>query len=362
MKKLIIEKDKLINNINIIKRITSSTIIAVLKGNGYGLGLLEFAQVLVENSIDFFAVSEIEEALALRNNGFKNKILLLASTSFEDEAETIIRNNLIPTVGSLNSASAINEAAKREGTVVDIHLKIDTGFGRFGFLWNKADEFLSILKSMDNLNLAGTYSHLSFSFEKESVYTYMQFERFMKCVDKMKECNVSPGMLHIANSCAFLRYPAMHLDAVRIGSAFLGRLPMDNQHGLAKIGYLRSNIIETKELPKNHFVGYANTFKTKGATRIGIVPVGYMDGFGVEKAKDTFRLRDILRYMYNDLKSLNKSLYIRLADKRKLMVLGRISMFNIVVDLTGTDAQIGDEVILEANPVLVDGRIKREYV
>ncbi len=361
MKSLVIEKNNLKNNIDCIKGMTSSTIIAVLKGNGYGMGILEYAQFLVENGIDFFAVSEIEEALALRNNGFENNILLLTSTSVEEEADLLACNNIIPTVGSINSASSINESGKRLEKIIDIHLKVDTGFGRFGFLASRIDEYLESLKSFENIRIAGTYSHLSFSFAKKPRIIHTQFESFLKCVETIKSNGINPGMLHIANSCAFLRFESTHLDAARIGSAFLGRVPIENKYGLKRVGFMRSKIIEVKDLPKGHYIGYANTFKTIHDTRIGVVPVGYKDGYGVEKAKDTFRFMDILRYIYNDLKLFHKNMYVTV-NGIKVKLLGRISMYNIIVDITGTDIKIGDEVTLDVNPVLIESSIIREFV
>ncbi len=361
MKALIIEKEKLLHNINVIKGMTNSTIIAVLKGNGYGLGILEYAKLLKENSIDFFALSELNDAVMLRENGFDSKLLLISSTSLEDEADKLVANDIMPTVGSINSAIAINTAAKKLDTVVKIHLKIDTGFGRFGFAWDKPEEIVSLLKDLENITIDGTYTHLSFAFEKKPKSSIEQFNKFNKCIEGLKAAGINPGILHIASSSAFLRFPQMHLDAVRVGSAFLGRIPVQNNVGLKKIAYMKSNIIEMKELPEKHFIGYANTYKTKRKTTIGIIPVGYMDGFGVEKSRDTYRFMDVLRYMYNDLKSLNKRYYIRLNSDQRVPILGRISMFNIVVDLTETNAKIGDEVYLDVNPILVESTIERQF-
>ncbi|RCX17471.1 alanine racemase [Anaerobacterium chartisolvens] len=361
MKTLIIERDKLVENIQCIKERTSSTVIAVLKGNGYGLGIVDFARLLTENGIDFFAVSELSEAMVLRENGFTNKILLLASTSLPQEAELIVSNNIIATVGSVNSSVTINEAAKKLGVTAEVHLKIDTGFGRFGFLPGQIDNYYSLLKSFDNMKIAGTYSHLSFSFAKKTKLVQNQFDLFIKCAEGLKQNGIDTGILHICNSCAFLKYESMHLDAVRVGSAFLGRIPIENKYGLSRIGVLKSQIIEFKDLPSNSYIGYANTCKTKRNTRIGIVPVGYKDGFGVEKIRDTFRLRDILRYVYNDLKQWKKRMYVRVNGKRA-RILGRISMYNIIIDLTGIDAEIGDEVLLDINPIFTESSVKREML
>lgn len=363
MKKLVVERDKLKNNIDIIKSMTNAKIIAVLKGNGYGLGILKFARFLIENGIDYFAVSELQEAILLRDDGFENKILLLSSTGVEDEVELIIQNNIIPTIGSESAAIAVNEIAKKHNLIVDVHLKIDTGFGRFGFLPDEMDSVSSLFKSLENIKIAGTFSHFSFSFAKKRKNVQVQFDKFLKCIEILKRNGIEPGMLHIANSSAFLRFSDMHLDAVRIGSAFLGRIPFENTFGLKKIGYLKSNISEIKYLPENHYIGYANTYKTNKRTRIAIVPVGYKDGFGIEKSKDIFRFIDILRYIYHDLKLFwgSRYIYVRVNGKR-VKILGRISMYNIVVDITGIEAQIGDEVILEANPILIESSIEREYL
>jgi alanine racemase len=361
MKTLVIEKDKLISNIDRIKGMTSSTIIAILKGNGYGLGIVELARILIENGVDYFAVSEIQEAITLRDNGFDNKILLLTSTSLEHEAELIAQNNIMATIGSVNSAVTMNEMGKKLGIVIDVHLKIDTGFGRFGFLPEQIDNYYSLLKSLENIRIVGTYSHLSNSFAKKPKLVQGQFEKFLKCIEGLKQNGVGTGLLHIANSCAFLRFDSMHLDAVRVGSALLGRIPIENKYGLHKIGYLKSKIIEFKDLPAKYSIGYANTFRTTRPVRIGIVPVGYKDGFGVEKTRDTFRFIDILRYIYHDLKLYHKKMFVRVNGK-KARILGRISMYNIIIDLTGIEAEIGDNVLLDVNPVLIESSIKRELI
>jgi alanine racemase len=360
MTKLIVEKDKFEQNISILKGLTDSTIIAVLKGNGYGLDILKFARFLTEHDISCFAVSELKEAMILRKNGFRNNLLLLTPTNMEEEALMIAANDITPTIDSIHSAVIMNKAAQKLGVLINTHLKIDTGFGRFGFLPEELDSIYELM-TLKNLKIIGTYSHLSSSFSKNSKYVLKQFTTFMECVERLNRNGINTGMLHIANSCAFLKYPELHLDAVRIGSAFLGRIAIPNNYGLARIGYLKSNIIEIKYLPNNHNIGYANTFKTKARTRIGIIPVGYNDGYGLEKIRDTFRVLDIIRYLLNDIRQFNKYIYVRIGD-RKARILGRINMYSIIVDLNNFDAEIGDEVLLDINPILVNNLIEREYI
>lgn len=360
MKHLIIETNKLIENIEKIKLSTNSKIIAVVKGNGYGLGTLPFAKVLRDNGINFFAVTEIEDAVLLKNNLLESDVLFLPATSIYDQMAVLIENDIIISLGSFTQLEIIKDLQSDYDKPVRVHIKIDTGFGRYGFLPEEIDKLADVLINSDFLQIEGVYSHFSFAFEKGNKWTQKQFDIFIKCINKLKEKGVNCGILHIANSSAFLRFNNMHLDAVRVGSAFLGRLTIENRLKLNKIGYLRSIITEIKYLPKGHFVGYSNTYKTNRPKKIAIVPVGYKDGFGMSKANDTFRFIDILRYIYNDIKSFNKKLYVKINGK-SAMVMGKIGMCNVVIDITNIDANVGDEVIFDVNPIYVNPNIERVY-
>ena len=153
------------------------------------------------------------------------------------------------------------------------------------------------------------------------------------------------------------------MDAVRIGSAFLGRLPIANTLSLNRIAYMQSRVCEIKTLPKGHNIGYANTCITKQETRIAVIPVGYKDGYGMAKVNDAFRFSDMCRYVFHNIMAFfrDNAHYVTIGNK-KCRLLGRISMFNIIADVTNTDVQIGDEVILECNPILIDSGIVREYI
>ena len=155
----------------------------------------------------------------------------------------------------------------------------------------------------------------------------------------------------------------MHLNAVRIGSAFLGRLSIPNSLGLKKIGYLKSRITEIKTLPKDFYVSYGNMYKTKRETKVGIIPCGYQDGVDMNKGNDSFRIVDKLRYIYNDLKLLFKNKYLSVKiNGKNYKILGRIGTYHVIVDITGTDVKIGDEVVFDLFPGYVDSSIRREYL
>ena len=356
MKKLVINKAILTDNIEKIKTFTDSTIIATLKNNGYGLGLLEFPKILLENGIDFFAVATIEEALTLRSNGFTNRIMLLHSTNRPEDIQKLIENNIIITIGSFDTLDAVINLATNK---VDVQIKIDTGFGRFGFLPSEIEDLSDKLKATDKLNIIGTFSHFSMSFNKSSTYTHKQFNKFKKCIKALNKNGIDTGLSHICNSSVFIKYKDMHLDAVRVGSAFLGRILVPNNLELTRVGTLVSKIEDVKTLPKGHFIGYSNTKKTSAPTNIGIVPVGYLDGFQLKKSIDCFRLKDILREMYNTFKLFNKKIYVTI-DYKKAPILGKIGTNNITIKLPD-NINLSSDVILDINPMLVPPNIEREF-
>ena len=364
MKALVIEKDKLKHNIKQIKEIAGkeTKIIAVIKGNGYGLGIVQYAKILIDNGIENFAVSTVEEALILRKEGISKKILMLSSTAVKEEIEELVKNDITITIGSKEAGEMAEKIAKEQNKKINVHLKIDTGFGRYGFCYNQKEDMLEEIKKWENLKIEGTFSHFSMSFYEKNEYTQKQYDRFMECVQFLKEKKIETGILHICNSSAFLKFKNMHLDAVRVGSAFLGRIAIPNIYGLKKIGYLKSNITEIKELQKGYNIGYSNSYTTKKTTKVAMVPSGYADGFNVKVDRDMFRPIDKLRYIVRDIKDSfkDKNLYVEI-NNQKCKVLGRIGMYHIAVDVTNLEAKINDEVKLAVSPMYVDSSIRREY-
>ena len=371
MKEVVIKKDDLIYNIEKIKEYVEKDgkddnenypkIIAVVKGNGYGLDLISYTKFLIDQGINFFAVATVEEALKIRQAGLNENLLMLSSTCVKEDVEELIKNHVILTVGSEEAVRCANEIAKNLGEKVRVHIKIDTGFGRYGFVYSEREKMVEVLKNAEYLKIEGTFTHFSISFFDDK-YTNLQFQRFIDCVEVLKMNKINTGMLHVCNSSAFIKFSSMHLNAVRIGSAFLGRLSIPNKLGLKKIGYLKSNIAEIKELPKDFNIGYSNTFKTKRQTKIAIIPCGYMDGLNMQTGRDTFRAIDKLRYIVRDIKDALKkqSLYVSIKGQN-CKILGRVGTYHICADITGKDVEIGEEAIFNVYPGYVDSSIRREY-
>ena len=368
MKALVVETQKIKHNLKIVKKIAEKNnkkikLIAVVKGNGYGLGLIEYSQLLIDNGIEILAVATVEEAVKLRENGINQDILMMSSTAIKEDIETLIKNNIILTIGSKESGENVDKIAKEMNKKVRAHIKIDTGFGRYGFIYSQKEEMIKTIKALENIEIEGMFSHFSIAFYGNGKESKEQYNRFKNCVEELKNNGIDPKILHICNSSAFLRFPEMHLNAVRIGSVLLGRLAIPNTWGFKKVGYLKSNVAEIKTLPVRYNIGYSNSYKTQKETKIAIVPCGYADGFNIKVDKDMFRPIDKLRYIVRDIKNIFKKqqIYVNINDQ-KCKVLGRLGMFHVSVDITEKNVKLNDEVKFEVSPMLVDSSIKREYI
>lgn len=354
MKAYIVNKAALEHNLGILQKKAGDTVIwAVVKGDGYGLGCVALAQVLSQHGIGYFALTQPEEALKLRQAGFDQaELLMMSCTSCRQTIEMLLQQNVILTVGTIEEAKIIDEIALQNNLAARVHLKVDTGMGRFGFLPSQSEQILQVYQQFPNVQVAGIYTHFyDSSLEKP---TNAQYQQFCQVVEAIRSQNVDPGMVHCCNSSAFWKYPHMHCDAVRIGSGLLGRLTLSQPTGLERIGYCSARLEQVRMLPKGHPVGYGAGYVTKAPTRIGVVDVGYINGFSVERGYDVWRPVDCLRGIARYAKALltKKALYVRVNGKN-CRVLGHVGMVNLVVDVTNCPCQTGDEVSVEINPLSV---------
>lgn len=269
-------------------------------------GITEYANFLRDNGITCFAVSIVEEALELREAGIKEEIIMLSSTAIKEDIEILIKNNITITIGSKEDIDVLEEII--DTNIVKVHIKIDTGFSRYGFVFSKEDELLKNVKRLSqnkNVKIEGIYSHFSNSYYDDK-HTMLQYDRFKKVVLFLKNNDIDVGVEHICNSSAFVKFKSMHEGAVRLGSIFLGRLSFANTMGLKKVGYLESRVTELKTIEKGEYIGYSNAYKANKKTDIAIVPSGYIEGLNVTTNKDMFRLVDKIRYVIRDIKELLK--------------------------------------------------------
>lgn len=361
MKELLVQTDRIRTNLKLIRqRAGDAVIYAVLKGDAYGLGLIEMARILRAEGIRNFALTEVADAALLRQNGFvEEEILMLRSTTDPEYIEALADYNLVGTIGSYDAALAIGGVADRRKTVIEAHIEVDTGMGRSGFLSSEADKIISVYKNVPNVALTGIYTHFYKAFASEKI-TRAQSEAFDDVIGKLRSVGIDPGIIHAANSSALFNYEFCRYGAVRVGSAITGRIATRLKFGLQPVGVLRASVAEVRWLTKGCTVGYGGVYRAKRPMRIAVIPVGYADGFCVRKESDSYTFLETLRYMLSSLHRglVRRKLYVQIGQSRA-RIIGHVGMLHCVADVTNIDCAPGDIATLDANPIFCFGVPKR---
>lgn len=356
MSRYVIDKAKLDENIEIVKRLAGVPLIGVVKGNGYGFGIKELTTVLKEHGIKTFAVTEVTDIPVLKEILDDEDILVMRSTCLENEARVIAQNGAIATIGSKASAEIMNKVSAQLGVTTKCHLKIDTGMGRYGFMPSEVNDAIACYK-LDNLNFVGAYTHFSSAFRNRDL-TKSQLTMFKDTMEQIKKSVGEIGVIHCSNSPALLNVEDVCLDTVRIGSAFTGRVITRAKTGLNRLGSLEAEVVEVKTVPKGYAIGYNGLYKTKQETKVAIVPIGHYDGFGLSKEREIYDFRYALSVFKNALKK--KQMYVKI-NGRIYHVIGEIGLSHTAVDVTGSDVKAGDVATVDISPLMVNPRLERVY-
>lgn len=282
-----VDIDALEHNIKNIKtKLNKDTkIIAVVKADAYGHGAEVCAEILLKNGADMLAVACADEAMLLRKRFQTTPILLLGSSGYDD-FDKIILNDITASLSTYEEAKALSNHAAKLNREVKIHIKIDSGMGRLGFLADDLsfEETINEIKKislLDKIEIEGLFTHFSCA-DSDFEYTKLQFRRFENICNKIKECGINIKYRHCSNSASTVLYPQFHLDAVRPGIILYGYHPSDITKGkidLKPVLSVKSRITHVKELPANSYISYGNEYKTDGVQKIATVPIGYADGF-----------------------------------------------------------------------------------
>lgn len=332
----VINLDHIANNVNTIKQHLSgkTLLMAVVKADAYGHGDKFTAPLLAELGANWFGVSNIIEALSLRAQGITQPILIFGYTPIEYVA-TLKEKDLTQTVYSLEYAKALQQAAQLIGVNINIHIKIDSGMSRLGFI--SGHDLTSLIKELEevcqqsHLLPEGIFTHFASADEQNQdaiAYTHEQYACFCQIVDVLKNRGITFRLRHCCNSAATFNYPEMHLDMVRTGVVLYGLNP--NAHfplnvNLKPVMSFYSCISMVKEIAQDTPIGYGRSYIANNTMRIASVPVGYADGY--------------CRALSNQSQVLVKG---ALAN-----VVGRISMDRMMIDVTHIpNAAPGDIVTL----------------
>ena len=323
------------HNIRAIREITdpNAKIMAVVKADGYGNGFYEMADTFLKNGADMLAVAMLQEGIAIRRSGITAPVLILG-TCLPDMLEGLIDYDITPNVYSYDTAESISEIAVKKGKTVKIHIKLDTGMSRIGYLVNDdtyesvIDEILKISR-LPNIEIEGIFSHFSTSDEADGAYTRMQLDRFMSVCGGLEDKGLKIPLRHIANSAGIMMYPEAHLDMVRPGVILYGMYPSDEvdktRLPLIPVMTFKSVVTNIKTAESGRGVSYGKEFVTPAPTRIATIAAGYADGY---------------------LRGIAKNGFI-MVNGEKAPIIGRICMDQCMIDVTNVhNINIGDEVIL----------------
>ncbi len=354
MKKLVIEREALKQNIAVIRdRAGAAAIYAVLTGDGYGAGIVELAKLLREEGIGRFAVSEPGEAAALRKAGLvEEEILMLRCTTDREELEQLIDLNVVCTVASADTGMVLNSVAEGRSTIAEAHIQIDTGMGFGGFLASEPDKILAVYRNLPNVAISGIYTQIH-ARKKEGREAGSQMEEFQAVVEAVHAAGYETGVVHAAGSYALMHYDFARLDAVRAGSALLGRCRRTRGDGLLRVGHGEVGVEETRWIPKGHTVGNEKLVTLKRPTRVAVLPVGYQNGFGVGRSRDPGLWATLKRWW------AARCQYVRI-NGQKARIIGRIGAIETIVDVTDLKCAAGDIAAFDLEPVYARGFV-REY-
>ena len=343
-----ISRSALRRNAAAVQEAVQVPIIGIIKCNGYGVTVCEAAAAWRAAGVTLFGVSRPEEALELRRAGYREDILLLCPVADPGSLTEMVDSNVILTVSGFDNARFYT--AQGTKFPIRVHVAIDTGMGRFGIRWDDWEQ-ASAVYALPGLSFEGIFSHFSCSFETEYRRTKVQLSRFLDLTQRLRAEGCPVGMRHIANSCAALRFPETRLDAVRIGSALVGKLPASVPVRLENVSVFKAQVVDRKCFRPGDTTGYGSYRKLNRHLAAVVVALGREDGFGTVPRPDRLRLRDFGSYLYHRILEWLRPPCVVCGGK-KLRVLGRIGTQYTLFETGDADIRPGDLVEWEGNLML----------
>lgn len=333
-----IDLDAAAHNFQAVKRAVrpGTSVCCVVKADAYGHGAVRMAREYEALGADWFAVSNLEEALQLRLSGITKPVLVLGFTPAE-EARSLAEHGISQCVYSSEYARALSQYAEKAGVSVKIHVKVDTGMSRLGFCFQDIDrneaavEEIAKICALPGLYPEGIFTHFAVSDcgVDGDAFTMRQFGCFKEMIESLLRRGIAFDVRHCANSAAVFDYPLSHLDMVRAGIVIYGLSPsgeLRNSPDLKPVLSLRSVVSHVKTLQPGATVSYGRDFTVQKAMKVATVPAGYADGYP---------------------RSLSPGGAQVLIHGQRCPILGRICMDQLMADVTALEqVQIGDIVTL----------------
>lgn len=308
-------------------------LMSIVKADAYGHGAVAVARRMSACGVDYFGVSNLDEAVELRRAGITEPILILSYTS-PCEVARLAEYCITQTVVSKEHAEALSAAAVQARVEITVHFKVDTGMSRVGFVCHNDGDVavtaadIAQVSRLEGLKVEGIFTHFASADEQEDDgFTREQFARFTAVIAAAQALGVSFALRHCCNSAAFVRYPEMHLDMVRPGIIQYGYFPAewlrDRLPDMRQVMELKTAVSQVKELPVGTPMSYNRTYAAERVTRAATLPIGYADGYS--------RMMSNNAYM--------------LVNGQPAPVVGRVCMDQCMLDVTDIDGvEIGTEV------------------
>ena len=320
-----IDRAAIRRNISRLRELTGVRVMAVVKANGYGHGLVEVARAAALAGAAYCGVARVEEGLELRQAGVELPVLVLGYTPDKRLSEAI-GQDLSLTAYVTSQVPVLRAAAQRAGHAARVHVKVDTGMGRLGVPPDQAFELMRLLKGSPQVVTEGVFTHFARADEPSQPATAAQESLFLDLLAELESAGLLPPLVHAANSAAALTRPSTHFGMVRTGIALYGMCPSAEvplPDGFEPALTWKSALSSVRVLPPGSGVSYGHDYTTRGAERVGVVPVGYGDGYRRGPGNEV------------------------LVHGRRVPVVGRVCMDQLMVSLDGApDAAVGDEVVL----------------
>lgn len=320
-----IDLKKLTHNIQLLKEQSGREIMAIVKANAYGHGKPGIVKALYQRGIKWFGIARIEEALEVRQNAADARILVMGFTP-PDQVATAVHQNVSLAVYDLETARMYSEKAILASGKAVVHVKFETGMGRLGYIGEDVVEFFQQVQSLPGLEVEGVFTHFACADDPFGETTSRQIEKFNAVLATLKSVGYVPEIIHASNSPAIINYPDAGYTMVRSGIALYGMDPSPETplpDGFEPVLTLKSRLTSIKTLPAGHGVSYGHYYHTPKAQKIGVVGIGYADGFR---------------------RRLGSSMLVR---GKRVPVVGIVAMDQCMVVLDDVpEAEIGEEVVV----------------
>ncbi len=311
-------------NVAEVMKMTGREVMAVIKANGYGHGMRPIAQACVAGGATWCGVARIEEALALRRAGISSRILVLGFTP-ASKIPDAIEHNITVSLFNSELTQTYLEYVRIHGGLLRAHVKVETGMGRLGMPIEVVAPFLRALKNSPIL-VEGIFTHFAKADEPDSDSTPGQIKIFDQLLADLDEQGLKPETVHAANSAAILNFPSSYYNLVRPGDLLLGMSPVKGKPLPAQFKPIltwKARLISVRTFPAGHGISYGSAYVTSKEERIGVMPIGYGDGFRRVDGQQV------------------------LVDGKRVNIVGRVCMDQCMLQLDEVpEAKAGDEIVL----------------